>query len=103
MIVLFTDYSSADIYIGQIKSRLMQFAPSVGVVDLFHDVPNYSISCGSHLLAALLPQFTLGSVFLCVVDPGVERSRYRGENSPINLIKYHNSSSPRKGFFCTLP
>ena len=53
----------------------MQFAPSVGVVDLFHDVPNYSISCGSHLLAALLSQFPLGSVFLCVVAPGVGSDR----------------------------
>ena len=33
-----------------------------------------------------------------MLDPMVERSRYRGENPPRHLIKHHNSSSPRNGF-----
>lgn len=71
MIVLFTDFGWADPYVGQIKAVLTGAAPSVPVVDLLHAVPDYNAHAGAHLLAALAPEFPPGSVFLCVVDPGV--------------------------------
>ncbi|MDD3529010.1 MAG: SAM-dependent chlorinase/fluorinase [Gallionellaceae bacterium] len=71
MIVLFTDFGWVDPYVGQIKAVLTGAAPSVPVVDLLHAVPDYNAHAGAHLLAALAPEFPPGSVFLCVVDPGV--------------------------------
>lgn len=71
MIVLFTDFGWADPYVGQIKARLTEAAPAAAVVDLLHAVPDFNAHAGAHLLAALAPEFPVGSVFLCVVDPGV--------------------------------
>lgn len=75
MIILFTDFGSSDIYVGQVKAVLAQSAPGVQCIDLLHDVPNFQIRAGAHLLAATLGCFPQGSVFLAVVDPGVGSSR----------------------------
>ena len=75
MIVLFTDFGSADLYVGQVKAKLLQISSDTAIVDLLHDVPPYSIASGAHLLAALVSQFPLNSVFICVVDPGVGGTR----------------------------
>ncbi len=71
MIVLFTDYGWSDPYVGQLKAVLAREAPGVAVIDLLHDVPDFNAHAGAHLLDALAPQFPVGSIFLCVVDPGV--------------------------------
>jgi S-adenosylmethionine hydrolase len=75
MIVLFTDFGSGDLYVGQIKAVLTRWAPHIPVVDLLHDVPGFAVVPAAHLLAALAPQFPAGSVFLAVVDPGVGSER----------------------------
>lgn len=71
MLVLFTDYGLGDPYVGQMKARIYEMAPSHQVVDLLHEVPAFNAHAGAHLLAALATQFPGGSVFVCVVDPGV--------------------------------
>jgi S-adenosyl-L-methionine hydrolase (adenosine-forming) len=71
MIVLFTDYGWTDPYVGQLKAVLARQAPSAIVIDLLHDAPDFNAHAGAHLLAALVPEFPVGSVFVCVVDPGV--------------------------------
>lgn len=71
MIILLTDFGWADPYVGQIKARLAEAAPGVPVIDLLHGVPDYNAHAGAHLLDALAREFSVGSVFLCVVDPGV--------------------------------
>jgi S-adenosylmethionine hydrolase len=71
MIVLFTDYGIADPYVGQLRGVLAREAPGVAVVDLLHTVPAFDARAGAYLLAALAPSFAPGSVFVCVVDPGV--------------------------------
>lgn len=71
MIVLFTDFGWQGPYVGQMKAVLHQHAPNVPVVDLMHDVPAFNPRAGAHLLAATIAPFAEGSVFLCVVDPGV--------------------------------
>lgn len=75
MLVLFTDYGWADPYVGQVKAVLHGHAPGVPVVDLLHGVPAYNAHAGAHLLDALRTSFPLGTVFLCVVDPGVGGGR----------------------------
>lgn len=75
MILLFTDYGVADLYVGQIRAVIATHAPCAEVIDLLHVVPNFGIEPGAHLLAALVPQFQLGSVCLAVVDPGVGSNR----------------------------
>ena len=75
MIVLFTDFGHASVYVGQVKSVLHQHAPRVQQIDLLHDAPAFNVKASAHLLAALAPQFPPDSVFLTVVDPGVGSTR----------------------------
>jgi hypothetical protein len=75
VIVLFTDFGISDPYVGQVKARLAERAPSQLVVDLLHEVPDFNPHAGAHLLAAFASVFQPGSVFLAVVDPGVGTPR----------------------------
>ncbi|MDT3706765.1 MAG: SAM-dependent chlorinase/fluorinase [Thiobacillus sp.] len=75
MIVLFTDFGMHDPYVGQVKARLAEYAPSQLVIDLLHEVPDFNPHAGAHLLAAFATVFQPGSVFLAVVDPGVGTAR----------------------------
>lgn len=75
MIVLFTDFGWHDPYVGQVKAVLAQAAPGVPVIDLLHAVPDFNAHAGAVLLDALAPAFPAGSVFVCVVDPGVGSPR----------------------------
>jgi len=72
-IVLFCDFGLP--YTGQMKGRILQElgeqAPHHPIIDLFHDVPAHAVQAGSVLLAAHAADFPPGSVFVCVVDPGV--------------------------------
>lgn len=75
MIVLFTDFGTSDPYVGQMKARIHEIAPDQQVVDLLHEAPDYNAHAGAHLIAAFAPSFPAGTVFLCVVDPGVGTDR----------------------------
>jgi S-adenosylmethionine hydrolase len=71
MIVLFTDFGMGGPYIGQVHAVLAQQAPAVPVIDLFHEAPRHDIQAAAYLLPAYTRIFPPGTVFLCVVDPGV--------------------------------
>jgi S-adenosylmethionine hydrolase len=71
MLALFTDYGWSDPYVGQIKAVLAREAPGVPVIDLLHAVPDFNAHAGAQLLDALSHSFSVGTVFFCVIDPGV--------------------------------
>lgn len=75
MIVLFSDFGRAGPYVGQIQAVLCRMAPGVPLVDLFADAPAFDPMASAYLLAAYAPEFAAGSVFVCVVDPGVGGGR----------------------------
>lgn len=75
MIVLFTDFGLRDPYTGQMKAVLHQEAPGIPIVDLFSAAPVGNPQASAYLLAAYAPWFRDGTVFLCVVDPGVGGDR----------------------------
>ncbi len=74
-IFLVTDFGSADLYVGQMKAVLLDFAPRDPVIDLLHDAPSFNIKAAAHLLAALLSRVPPGGIVLAVVDPGVGSER----------------------------
>jgi hypothetical protein len=80
MIVLFTDFGLNDPYVGQMHAVFAREAPGVPVIDLFHSVPAFNIRAGAYLLPAYARDFPPGTVFVCVVDPGVG-----GERRPVML------------------
>lgn len=71
MIVIFTDFGINGPYVGQMKAVLHRQAPNVPIIDLFADAPTFEPKLSAYLLAAYVNEFPQGSVFLCVVDPGV--------------------------------
>jgi S-adenosylmethionine hydrolase len=80
MIVLFTDFGLEGPYVGQMTAVLAREAPGTTVVSLFADAPAFDPQAAAYLLAAYAPEFPLGSVFLCVIDPGVG-----GKRAPLAL------------------
>lgn len=76
MIVLLTDFGLEGPYIGQVKAVLQREAPGVSVLDLFSDLPPFQPRAAAYLLPAYCRDpFPAGTVFLCVVDPGVGTDR----------------------------
>jgi hypothetical protein len=75
MIVLFTDFGLSGPYLGQVKAVLHDRAPGIAIVDLFADAPVGNPKAAAYLLAAYAAWFPAGTVFLCVVDPGVGGDR----------------------------
>ena len=75
MIFLFTDFGPSGPYLGQMEAVLRINAPGVDVINLVSDAPTGKPRLASYLLAALAADFTKGSVFLCIVDPGVGGDR----------------------------
>lgn len=75
MIVLFTDFGLAGPYTGQMKAVLRREAPASEIIDLFADAPSRNPQAAAYLLAAYAAWFPAGTVFLCVVDPGVGGAR----------------------------
>lgn len=75
MIVLFTDFGLEGPYIGQMKAVLAREAPGELVIDLFANAPTFDAQSAAYLLAAYPSEFPVGTVFLCVVDPGVGSER----------------------------
>ena len=75
MIFLFTDFGASDIYAGQVKAALHEYAPETRVVDLLNEAPAFNVKAGAPLLAALAARIPAGSVTLAVVDPGVGGAR----------------------------
>lgn len=74
-IVLFTDFGSGDLYVGQVKAVLQRIAPPFAIIDLLHDAPAFKVRASAHLLAAMVSRFDETSVFMAVVDPGVGGAR----------------------------
>ena len=75
MIALFTDFGLHGPYTGQMKAALHQMAPGTPVIDLFADAPVGNPRASAYLLAVYAAWFPAGTVFLCVVDPGVGGAR----------------------------
>jgi S-adenosylmethionine hydrolase len=73
-ILLVTDFGDG-IYVGQMRARLDELMPRVPVVDLVHDLPPFRADLAAYLLPALARDVPPGTLYICVVDPGVGGER----------------------------
>lgn len=74
-IAILTDFGISDPFVGIIKGVIAQTAPQALMVDLTHAVPPGDILRAAVYLWQAVPYFPSGTVFLCVVDPGVGTPR----------------------------
>jgi S-adenosyl-L-methionine hydrolase (adenosine-forming) len=75
MIAMFTDFGQQGPYMGQMEAVLARLAPGIPTVRLQCDAPAFDARASAYLLSALIAPFPAGTVFLCVVDPGVGSAR----------------------------
>ena len=75
IVALLSDFGSRDHYAGTMKGVILGICPDAALVDISHDIPPHDLERAAIELAAAVPYFPAGSVFLVVVDPGVGSSR----------------------------
>jgi hypothetical protein len=74
-IALLTDFSWHNSYIGVMKGVILGINPAVRVVDLCHNISSQDVREGSFVLANSYRYFPAGTIFCCVIDPGVGGDR----------------------------
>ncbi|MGC8760416.1 MAG: SAM hydrolase/SAM-dependent halogenase family protein [Bryobacteraceae bacterium] len=75
LIALLTDFGWQDPFVGVMKGVIAGIAPAARVVDLCHEVQPQEIDQARFLLRVSRPYFPKGTIFVCVVDPGVGSAR----------------------------
>lgn len=75
-IALLTDFGVADHYVGVMKAVIHRISPGTTVVDITHEVTPQNIDQGAYLLWTSYSYFPQGTIFVCVVDPGVGSKRH---------------------------
>ncbi|GCE13922.1 SAM hydrolase/SAM-dependent halogenase family protein [Tengunoibacter tsumagoiensis] len=76
VIALLTDFGVTDPYVGVMKGVVLRLAPQVQCLDLTHGVAPQQIRQGAWLLETSYRYFAPGTIFTCVVDPGVGSQRH---------------------------
>lgn len=75
MVILLTDYGADSVYVGAIKGSIYDKFPAARVDSITNSVPNFDVMAGAYLLAEGCLSFPTGTVFCCIVDPGVGTQR----------------------------
>lgn len=72
--VLLTDFGY-DFAVGSIKGVILKQLPEAIIVDLDHSIDKFNITSAGFVLAKSYQHFPHGTIFICVVDPGVGTKR----------------------------
>ncbi len=75
LVILLTDYGADSIYVGELKGAIYGKFPEAKVDSISHSIPPFDIVAGAYMLAESCPIFPKGTVFCCIVDPGVGTAR----------------------------
>jgi len=73
-IALLTDFGTRDPYVAAMKGVLVS-RTSVPVLDLTHDIAPFDVLEAAWFLRCVVDYWPEGTIFVCVVDPGVGTSR----------------------------
>jgi hypothetical protein len=74
-VALVTDFGVSGPYVGQMKLRLSALVPRIPVIDLVSDLAPFRPDLAAYLLPALTRDMPVGTLYVCVVDPGVGSER----------------------------
>jgi S-adenosylmethionine hydrolase len=74
-LVFLTDFGNKDGFAGVLKGVALSINPELKCVDLTHEIEPFNVLEGALVLKAHYKYFPKGSVFVCVVDPGVGTKR----------------------------
>ncbi len=74
-VALLTDFGLFDHYAATMKGVILSHAPGVTFVDITHKIPAQNVRAAAYQLLASYRYHPVGTLFVCVVDPGVGSSR----------------------------
>jgi S-adenosylmethionine hydrolase len=75
LVALLTDFGSEDPYVGVMKGVILAHGREATIVDVSHGVAPQDVAAGAFALDAAFRYFPRGTIFVCVVDPGVGSAR----------------------------
>ncbi len=101
LIAILTDFGLADPFVGILKGVIATIAPGVQTIDLSHEVPPGDIQRAAMILWQSIKYFPDGTIFLCVVDPGVGTARRPIiiKANIVSLSKQYMFVGPDNGLF----
>jgi S-adenosylmethionine hydrolase len=70
-----TDFGLSDHYVGSMKAVLLSAVPQVQIIDLTHEIPPQDVAAAAYQLMVSYRYHPKGTLFICVVDPGVGSER----------------------------
>lgn len=73
-IALLTDFGTRDPYVAAMKG-VIAARTSVVTHDLSHELPPFDVFAGAWFLSRAVPYWPAGTIFVCIVDPGVGSAR----------------------------
>jgi S-adenosylmethionine hydrolase len=74
-IALLTDFGYDSHYVGIMKGVISDISPESRIIDLCHNIEPQYVKQAAFILKESIDFFTDGTVFCCVVDPGVGSDR----------------------------
>ncbi|MFI5136077.1 MAG: SAM-dependent chlorinase/fluorinase, partial [Chitinophagales bacterium] len=75
VIALLTDFGYSDSYVASMKGIMFTLAPSAHIIDISHGIKPQDIDDAAFVLWSSYKYFPKGTIFVCVVDPGVGSRR----------------------------
>jgi hypothetical protein len=75
LVAVLTDFGTTGFYVGAMQGAMYTANPRVRIATITHEIEPFNVSQGSYLLAQAAREFPTGTVFLCIVDPGVGTER----------------------------
>ncbi len=75
LIALLTDFGEHDWFVASMKGVILSMNPNARVVDISHQIPSHQIDEAAYVLEACYRYFPEGTIYVCVVDPGVGSAR----------------------------
>ena len=73
-IALLTDFGTRDPYVAAMKGVLAS-RTNMPVIDLTHEIAPFDVLEAAWFLGTVVPYWPAGTIFVCVVDPGVGTAR----------------------------
>ncbi|REJ77696.1 MAG: hypothetical protein DWQ47_15105 [Acidobacteria bacterium] len=77
VVALLTDFGTTDHFVAAVKGAVLGIEPCAVIVDVTHEIRPHDLRSAGFSLWACYKNFPKGTVFVCVVDPGVGSARRR--------------------------
>jgi S-adenosylmethionine hydrolase len=75
VVAIMTDFGLGESDVGVMKAVIIGISPNAQIIDITHDIPPQNVSSGAWVLSYGYRFYPKGTVFICVVDPGVGSTR----------------------------